>query len=63
MEANQQEMVRINVSTGAAESTGLQREELRSYQLHPSGRQVFFQAGRAQVEIWIAENILPRNGR
>ena len=57
------ELIRIDLSTGAIESAGLNLPGLQSVQVHPSGRKIFFQAGRLQQEIWIADNILPRNGR
>ncbi len=57
------ELTRIDLSTGSVESAGLRLTALESVQVHPSGRKIFFQVGRQQNEIWIAENILPRKER
>jgi len=54
------ELVHVDISTGAIEPAGLKLPGLQSVQFHSSGRKIFFQAGRRQQEIWIAENILPR---
>ena len=57
------ELIRIDLATGAIEAAGLNLPALQSLQVHPSGRKIFFQAGQGHEEIWIAENILPRNAR
>jgi Tol biopolymer transport system component len=51
-------LVRVDLSSGAIESTGLQMPQIFSPSIHPSGRKIAFQAGVPTTELWIAENFI-----
>ena len=53
------ELIRIDLATGAIRQVGLILRGLGNTQVHPSGKKIYFQAGDFKQEIWIAENIIP----
>jgi len=54
------ELWRVSIDGGAPEKLGLSMQNLRDTRLHPDGRQIAFTAGEGSDEVWVLENLLPR---
>jgi Tol biopolymer transport system component len=53
------ELVRVDIESGQVHPTGLRAPNMLTVQLTPDGRQIVYQAGTREVEIWMADNVLP----
>lgn len=54
------EVWRLSVETGKAEKLGLSIQGLSQLTVHPDGKQVAFSSGESKNEIWVMENLLPK---
>lgn len=54
------DLLRIELASGKVTPLDVARIRVQNPSVHPSGRKIVFKAGAIALEIWTAENILPR---
>lgn len=55
------ELWRVSVETGKAEKMGLDMRRSGQLTVHPDGKRVAFVSGESKSEIWVMENLLPKD--
>jgi Tol biopolymer transport system component len=53
-------LMRLRVSDGQAQETGVVMDNIQYLRPHPDGQQIAFTAGLQMNEVWAMENFLPK---